>query len=209
MGKLAAAGVAQAVFAAALLAAAGVNLSAVLGDGPHPELLALGALLGVGELALASMLSAVVVEVALATKPPERRSAVQGRWLAEARGGWMAQFSATLEVGPAWFAAACVGLYVAGEEVVFRGILIELLRPQGAAVAIGLSLALFTTVQTFHMPSLRAALFPVVGAAVIGLVHGLVYWHAPGVLPLVVAHLTFFLGTLALVRAPAAVRTVG
>jgi membrane protease YdiL (CAAX protease family) len=209
MSKLAAAGVAQALFAAALMAGAGVDLSAVLGHGPPPELVALGVVLGVGELALASLLCAAVVEVALATTTPERRRDVQGRWLAESRGGWMAQFSATLQVGPAWFAVGCVGLYVAGEELVFRGILIELLRPQGAAVAIGASLALFTTAQGFHMPSLRAALFPVIGATVVGLVHGLVYWHAPGVLPLVVAHLTFFLGTLALVRTPAPVGAAG
>jgi hypothetical protein len=209
MSKLAAAGVAQALFAVALMTTSGVDVSAVFGSGPHPELLVLGAVLGIGELALASVLCAVVVEVALARTPPERRRAVQGRWLAEARGGWMAQFSATLRVGPRWFAAVCVALYVAGEELVFRGILIELLRPEGAAVAVGVSLVLFTTAQVFHMPSLRAALFPVVGAAVVGVVHGLVYWHAPGVLPLMVAHLTFFLGTLALASAPAPARVAG
>jgi hypothetical protein len=206
MSKLAAAGAAQAMFAAGLMAATGIELSSLLGDGPRPELIALGAVLGVGELALASVLCAVVAEVALLTTPPEQRRSVHERWMAESRGGWMAQFSATLRVAPAWFAMACVGLYVAGEELIFRGILIELLRPHGAAVAIGTSLALFTMVQVFHKPSLRAALFPVVGAAVVGFVHGLLYWQAPGVLPLVVAHFTFFVGTLALTRTMVPVR---
>jgi len=209
MSKLAAAGVAQALFATTLIAVSGVDLSAVLGAGLRPELLALGALLGIGELAMASMICAVVVELALASTAPEHRGAVQGRWLAESRGGWMAQFSATLRAGPGWFAATCIGLYVAGEELVFRGIVIELLRPDGAILAVGASLVLFMTAQVFHMPSLRAALFPVVGAAVVGLVHGLVYWQTPGVLPLMVAHLTFFLGTLAVASAPARPRTVG
>jgi hypothetical protein len=36
-------------------------------------------------------------------------------------------------------------------------------------------------------------MFPVVGATVVGVVHGVLFWVLPNVLPLIVAHLTFFL----------------
>jgi membrane protease YdiL (CAAX protease family) len=108
----------------------------------------------------------------------------------------MSQFSATVSTAPVWFAAASMGLYVSVEELIFRGILLELLRPAGAVWAIGISTVLFVMVQAFSMPGWRAAMFPMVGAAILGLVHGFLYWRVPVLLPLVVAHLTYFGGAL-------------
>jgi hypothetical protein len=196
VGKLLAAAVVQALFAAALLVAAGVSPPLIAPDAPAAVLM-LGAMLGLGEIALAAMVCGAVVQLGSHAEP-----ARAARWLSGGRGGWMALFAATMRTAPPWAAAAITVLYVGVEELVFRAILIDLLRPYGALVAIGIPLGLFCAAQTFHMPSLRAALFPVVGALVVGLTHGLLYWHVPALLPLIAAHLTFFLGAVWLLAAP-------
>lgn len=192
MSKLAAAGIAQIAFAVVLVVAEHSHFTLLEAD--SLVLLVAGAALGLGELALASFLCRVLVETAMLVTPADRRSATARRWVLEARGGWMGQFGATLRVAPGWFALSTVALYVAGEELVFRAVLIGVLRPEGALVAVGGSTVLFAAVQVFHMPSVRAAMFPVVGALVIGTTHAAVFWRVPQLLPLVVAHLTFMLG---------------
>jgi CAAX prenyl protease-like protein len=197
IGKLMAAGIAQALFVAVLLLVFGTDLGSITAF--SPDLLALGALLGFGELALASFLATAVVQLDLQWRSDERAVSA---WLAQGRGGWMGQFAATVAAAPAWFACASVALYVVGEEIVFRGIVIDVAAGAGAGVAVTLSLTLFVVVQAFNMPSVRAATFPMVGAVVVGAVHGILFWQTYNVLPLVVAHLTFFAGALVL-AAPA------
>lgn len=114
----------------------------------------------------------------------------------------MGQFAATVAAAPPWFSLASVSLYVAGEEIVFRAIVIDAAAGAGAVAAVALSLVLFVVVQAFNMPSVRAATFPIVGAVVVGLVHGVLFWQTYDVLPLIVAHVTFFAGALALAAAP-------
>jgi CAAX prenyl protease-like protein len=197
IGKLAAAGVAQALFAAALLSVAGIDLGHALAL--RPGLVALGAALGIGELGVASFLGTALVAAGgrVGGGPAGARA-----WAAQARGGWMGLFSRTLAAAPAWLAVASVALYVAGEELVFRVALIGAGRGAGAVAAVGLSALLFVAAQAFNMPSARAAAFPMIGAAVVGLVHGVLFWQVPDALPLVAAHLTYFAGALALLSAP-------
>lgn len=195
IGKLGAAGVAQALFAVVLLVVLGTDPGEIMGL--DPDLLALGALLGFGELALASMLGTVAIRIYLLRSPGGAAA-----WLAQGRGGWMGQFGATVAAAPRWVAVASVSLYVAGEEVVFRGIVIDAMANAGALAAVAVSMLLFIAAQAFNMPSVRAAIFPMVGALVVGLVHGVLFWQTSDVAPLVVAHLTFFAGVLVLDGAP-------
>jgi hypothetical protein len=118
------------------------------------------------------------------------------RWLAESRGGWMAQFQAVVTEVPPWLAIVSITLYIAVEELIFRGILISALRPYGATIAIGVALVLFVSIQAFHMPRLRGASMPIAGATIVGTIHGLLFWMIPFLFPLIIAHLTFFSGTL-------------
>ena len=104
----------------------------------------------------------------------------------------MRYFASTRSTAPPWLAAAIIALYVGVEELVFRGIVITVAAPHGAFVACSLSAALFVVAQVFGMPSLRAALVPVVGAAVVGPVHAILFWQVHDLLPLVAAHLAFF-----------------
>jgi hypothetical protein len=193
IGKLMAAGVAQALFVVALFPILGTDIGAI--TSLNVDLLALGAVLGFGELALASFLATAIVQLELLWRSDER--SVEA-WLAQGRGGWMGQFAATVASAPPWFALASVSLYVAGEELVFRGIVIDAAAGAGAGVALTLSLVLFVLVQAFNMPSVRAATFPMVGAVVVGVVHGVLFWQTYDVVPLVAAHLTFFAGALVL-----------
>lgn len=194
VGRLAAAGLAQIMFAAALVLALGVRLPILAPAAPLAPLVLLGGALGVGLLALASLLCTAVLQMAAALRSGAHAATVD-EWLTTGQGGWMAQFRATARVAPAWASILIIGLYVSVEEIIFRGVLIDLMRGAGSAVAIVVSTALFVCVQAFNMPSLRAATFSMIGAGAVGLVHGLLYWHVPQLLPLIISHLLYFAGT--------------
>ena len=193
VGKLGMAGVSQLGFAAVLIWALDIPIGQALSRGARPELLLLGAGLGVAEIALASLLCTTIASIAATRSSP-------GTWTVGGGGGWMGQFGATLRVAPAWVSAILIGLYVSVEEVVFRAILLDALAPWGRAAAIAVSLVLFVIVQRFSMPTWGSALFPMIGASVVGFVHAVLYWSFKAILPLVLAHLTFFWGALSLSR---------
>lgn len=196
IGKLAAAGLAQALFAAILLVAFGPDARSLARI--DPPLIAVGATLGAGELALAAFACSVLERARAALAPGS------DDWLARSRGGWMALFSGTLSAAPAWVSGACIVLYVGGEEIIFRAVLVDAAREAGAVAAVVLSTLLFAAAQTFNLPSRGAAAFPVVGAVIVGLVHGALYWHVPQILPLICAHVVYFVAALVVVPAPAA-----
>lgn len=89
--------------------------------------------------------------------------------------------------------AALILLYVAVEEVVFRGVVIAAVGDAGMGVALAASVTLFVGIQVFNMPSWRAAMFPVLGALVVGVVHGALYLAVPDITPLIVAHFVLFM----------------
>lgn len=90
-------------------------------------------------------------------------------------------------------AGALITLQVTMEEVVFRGVMISFLQqPVGAVAAAAISGALFAVMQAFHMPTWKSAMFPVIGALVMGLVHGWLLLATGLLVPLIVAHIVFF-----------------
>lgn len=193
--KLVGAALAQLVLAVGLWVLVGPDLEPLV-SGWSPALLVLAALLGLGALGLSAVLVSAIVGVS-------RGSA---EWLASGGGGWVRQFRAVGRVASPAAAVVTVAVYVAGEEIVFRVVLLHVLEGRGSAVAVALATALFVGVQAVGMPSLRAAFFPVVGAAVVGVVHSLLYLAVPALVPLVVAHAVFLLGATApRVQAPAEV----
>jgi hypothetical protein len=205
-GKLATASVAQLFFAIALAWALGLGFGDLVGPGLRPEILVAAAALGVGELALTSLVCTVVVELAVLAAAGSRAAGVRD-WAAKSRGGWMSYFLLTARAAPSALAVLSICMYVVVEELIFRGILLTALAGWDRSVAVVLSTALFVAVQAFAMPSGRAATFPMVGAFVVGIVHAVIFLHVPDVLPLAVAHLAFFGAALSTARAPIA-RTV-
>ena len=199
--KLAAAGVAQLLFALVLAWWTGLPGDRILGAEIEPGIWAAAALLGIGELAFTSLICTAVLEVAVAVGPGERAA---HRLVTRSRGGWMSLFLLTARTAPSALTVASVCLYVAVEELIFRGIVITSFAGWGGAAAVCASAVLFVAVQAFGMPSGWAAVYPMVGAAVVGLVHGILFWRMPAVAPLAVAHVAFFAAALTVASARAA-----
>ena len=185
------AGVMQLGFCAAMIVLAGIEPRQLVPGRVDPVLALYGVLLGIGEAALGSYLGYVGMRTAMSVAPARVPREI-GAWLTMSKGGWVRLYMKTAAAAPAWLAISAAVLYVAVEEVVFRGVLITTLHDAGAAVALGVSVGLFVAVQVFNMPSWHGAMFPVLGALVIGLVHGAVYLAVPDLLPLIVAHLVAF-----------------
>jgi hypothetical protein len=156
-----------------------------------PLLMALGVPLGIGEMVLSALLCRVVVEALLVAEPANAPSGLSG-WLTVSRGGWMRHYVKTVAILPLPVTLALTAVNVAAEEFVFRALMLNHFSAAGPLPAILLSTFLFSLMQTFLMPSWRNALFPVVGALVMGVVHGALFTLVPSLLPLMVAHLVFF-----------------
>jgi membrane protease YdiL (CAAX protease family) len=181
----------QTAFIVILVPATGVDLWSLVARHFDPLLIIYGSLLGIAEMAFASMLcyAAIRPRTAMSTRAEQRE--VESL-LALMRAGWMRLFLRTAESAPLPFILLITVLYVAGEELVFRGVLMTFLGPFGAAVQLTLPLVIFLAAQTFRMPSLESALFPLVGALVMGVTHGALLLTVPNIVPLILAHLTFF-----------------
>jgi membrane protease YdiL (CAAX protease family) len=189
--RMSMAGVMQLAFCAAIILLGGIELQQLFSGRVDPVLVVYGVLLGIGEAALGSYLGYVGMQTAMKVAPARVPGQVSA-WLTMSKGGWVRLYMKTAAAAPAWLAILTAVLYISVEEVVFRGVLITSLDGAGAAVALGVSTGLFVVVQVFNMPSWHGAMFPVLGALVIGLVHGAVYLAVPDLLPLIVAHLVAF-----------------
>jgi len=162
--------------------------------GATPELVALGALLGVAEAGVAL----VFASTAIAGFAPLRLRGMRDDQIASemrivGRSGWIRLYDHVMRMRPLPLSIAVVMIPLMAEELVFRGLGVTLLRPFGPGVAIGLTTAFFILAQAPKMPSWFSALPAACGALVVGLVHASLFWAEPSLAPLFVAHLTFFL----------------
>lgn len=191
--KLVAAGLSQILFAASLWLYVGIPIN-TLTSGLAPGIVGIALLLGLAELGTASTLGRVATMIAT------RSNKAVARLLSEGQGGWMRQFRAVTRVGHPIGALLVVVIYVTGEEVVFRVVTLHLTSGLAEAGAVVVSTAVFVVVQVFGMPSLRAAMFPMVGSVVVGLIHAWLFLQTSALVPLVVAHSVFLLGALTQAR---------
>jgi len=156
-----------------------------------PSLLVLGFLVGVGCMGLSTLLCQAGMIVGEKIFP-QHVPANAKSWLTIARGGWMRHHLHNMEILPLALAFLIVILQIGSEEVVFRGVMLNFFISNGTVTAILISTALFMYMQIFHMSSPASAMFPVLGALVLGIINGVLYVHIPMLLPLIVAHLAFF-----------------
>jgi membrane protease YdiL (CAAX protease family) len=189
--RLLLAGLMQAGFAVLLLAILAIRLPV----GMDVRLALLGVPLGIAEAGLATYAAYLGSRIAERIRPGRTPTTVEG-WLAVARGGWIRYYLRTAAAFPPWLLVAATVLYVGGEEVVFRGIVLTTAAHLPVLAAVTLSTALFAAAQVFYTPGWRTALFPVLGAVVLGVVHGCLYATTPQLAPLIVAHATMFLVTV-------------
>jgi len=174
-----------------------------------PVLALLGIILGIGEMGLSTLLgfAAIIIIDTIRKKSSTMPRAVSQRavaggtdWSTTARGGWMQYYIKAMTILPRPIGVASVLLYVFFEEGVFRGVILGSLAPFGSAPALAISVVLFMLVQTFHMPGWRTAMFPVIGALVLGIVHGALFLAVPKIMPLALAHASFFFSAIWSIR---------
>jgi hypothetical protein len=158
---------------------------------PSVNLLGLGVGLGISEMALGSLLCRLAIS--LLSRYGMRDTSLE-QWLAISRGGWLQHHLGALMAAPAVIALCFTALQVSAEEIVFRAVLGGLLRSLfGPAIVITISTVLFSGMQVFHTASWRNAIFPILGATVMGVIHMYLFLLVPNVWPLIVAHITFFM----------------
>lgn len=158
--------------------------------------------LGVGEVGFAVVLGAFI-DMILQWVPSGQQSHESREVLAKS--GWMRHFVALRQASLiAW---VCIStLYVCGEELIYRALCLKSLAHWGGVESIMLASVLFVAIQVFHMPSWRAALFPIIGASVVGPLHAWLFLHQARITPLVVAGGTCLLMTMGLVTPPSHLR---
>lgn len=188
--ELIVAGISHFAFCIFLIWFTGLTL-ADLGLYVNPSLMILGIILGVGEMVLSSLLCRVTIEIVRIVAPKNAPVGLRD-WLTVSRAGWMRHHIKTAIILPLPVALCCSSLNVIGEEIVFRGVMLHYFQALGVVQSVLVATLLFAAMQTFLMPSWHAALFPAIGALVMGIVHGCLYITVPCLPPLIVAHVAFF-----------------
>ncbi len=153
--------------------------------------LLIGIFLGVGMMSFSSLLCRAIIEI-FRHIPKSYFPLEIKDWLIMTRSGWLRHYLHTVEVLPLFLSLSIVFFQVFCEEMMFRGILINYFSPTGSWIAIMSSTILFMFMQLFHMPTLVSGIFPLIGSMVIGLINGMLYLKFFNLLPLVIAHFTFF-----------------
>lgn len=154
-----------------------------------------GSLIGIGCVGTSILLCTVsmkLIEYYAENNAPKSLS----EWLAISGAGWIRHHNHIIKVLPSALSLFIILLQIGSEETIFRSILIQLFQPFGTQVAFMVSTTLFILMQTLHMPNMLSAMFPVIGATVMGITHGLLYIYHPTITPLIISHLVFFIFTL-------------
>lgn len=167
------------------------NLAALFPNGSVISRSISGVFLGLGEMGVSSFICRIVIS-ALVELNFDGRYRSPDWWISGAKAGWLRHHLRTVKLLPAPFALTIVATQITAEELMFRGVLINLLLPLGLTAAALLSCLLFVVMQTFQMPSWHSAIFPVVGGLVMGPIHTALILNNGDIVPLIVAHLTFF-----------------
>jgi hypothetical protein len=192
--RLILAAILQAVFFAALFAIYRPPMLHLSSLDANPILILLAIILGVGEIALAMLIGLSGIQVV--DFIDRLNGSPRTDWATVARGGWMQQYLKALAVFPRPVVAIIVIGYVGFEEAIFRGLIISVFAPLGSELALASSLCTFIAIQLFHTPGWRTGMFPAIGATVMGTVHGILFIAVPSIVPLVLAHVSFFATSL-------------
>jgi len=191
VATLACVGLAQLLFAGAPIALTGIGIAVAPSADRIAAYAALGAVLGLGELGLSSFLARIAIHGASALERGRGPAGFE-HWIAMSRGGWMRSYLRTIDALAPSVALGLTATYIVAEEIVFRGVLAGSLAPLGVVWAALGATAAFMVVQAFQMPGWRNALFALSGALVMGITHSALYLEGVTLLPLVIAHITFF-----------------
>jgi hypothetical protein len=156
-----------------------------------PIYLVYGILLGIGCLCLSMLFSKIAMEIINTTC--KRQSYDLKTWLTLSRGGWIKHHLQSMEILPIYFSLLVLCMQVGSEEIIFRGIMLNYFMSFGKCIASITSITFFVFMQAFLMNRWQAAIFPMIGAMVMGTIHSILYLQVPILWPLIIAHMTFFL----------------
>lgn len=154
-----------------------------------------GALIGIGTIGLSILLCTIAMKIMEFYNVENVPKTLDG-WMAIANAGWIRHHNDTVKILPLYATLIVITMQVGSEEIIFRAVLFNTFMPYGVLIAFFIATGLFIYMQTLHMPSKMSAMFPVIGATVMGVTHGLLYLHNPSIIPLVISHVTFFIFTV-------------
>lgn len=150
-----------------------------------------GILLGIGCMAVSGLLCKITIHLLRLFN--KHIDCDLKNWLTMSRGGWIKHHLQLIEILPLYLSIIILCLQVGSEEIIFRYILLNYFLPFGQWIAFFTSISLFIMMQCFLMNRWQSAIFPMIGAGVMGFVHSLLYFHLPILWPLIIAHISFFL----------------
>lgn len=150
-----------------------------------------GCLLGIGCMGVSGLCCKLAVQI----MGSFNKNAHYGlkTWLTVGRGGWIKHHLQSIEIFPIYLSLLILTMQVGSEEIIFRGILLNYFMPFGKMISFMTALIFFVGMQAFLMNRWQSAIFPMIGAAVMGFIHSILYLEVPVIWPLIVAHVTFFL----------------
>lgn len=147
-----------------------------------------GLLLGLGLAGTAMIICLFVIKAWSALS-----QTTEQQMMAALPGGWLKSYAYVKLVTPAWIYLPAILLQLSCEELIFRSIFINYLLSLGYFFSIMVSALFFTGMQIFLMATLRGALFPVLGALLIGIVHGYLFLIINSIWPFIISHSIFFI----------------
>lgn len=150
-----------------------------------------GVLLGIGCMGASGLFCKIAIQL-ITTFKISRKLDLKS-WLTVSRGGWVKHHLQSMEIFPIYFSIIILAMQVGSEEVIFRGIMLNYFMPFGVNVAFFTAISFFVLMQAFLMHKWQSAIFPMIGALVMGFAHSILYLQVPILWPLIVAHVTFFL----------------
>lgn len=157
-----------------------------------PEQIPFGVLLGLGEVAVSMLFSSLALYLFMPLRAKQIGAGIADELRAIGQAGWVRAYRKTLQILPGPLAWAVVALALLGEELLFRGIGVRFFAPDGLLIAMLASTLPFIAVQSLGMPSWFSSLPAMCGALVIGPVNAWLFLTIPNIIPLEIAHLTFF-----------------
>ena len=153
-----------------------------------------GLLLGAAEMATANFLVIVMMTSLAFVGSSDIKNRLKG-WKEMSYGGWINFFKISRENSNGYIIVLLIIFHIVIEELLFRGIVLQTyFQIEGIPYSVVLILPtlLFVLAQLAGMPSLWHAFFPMCSALVMGFVHNWLLLKVASIIPLIVAHITYF-----------------
>jgi CAAX prenyl protease-like protein len=152
-----------------------------------------GFVLGGGLMLFGSALANGAFMIALSIQGGRAAQRAGAELAAAKDSGWMRGYMVAYRELPVTLFIGLAAVSVAGEELMFRGVMLPLLvRGFGLETGFALTLLAFVVIQKVFMPSWQAATIPMSAALVCGLVLGYIALVRQDMFVVIVSHVSFY-----------------